>query len=220
MNGMVGNARPHVRVEAQSLAGGHIEAFEAAALRCGDGGLQKHFRAAQGFPSAGLNTRGIAAQVDFFTDFDGLDFDGCAGRFQDFQGGGHDLGADAVAMRDGDGGFRHRKNKHSGLRRFSQPGARVQGVYVLSLAWRVRPKLTRYARSMVSARALRVPMNRISAIVNGKGAITVDTAMRLARYFGTSPQYWLNLQVAYDLEAAAQEIQPQIAKEVLPRTAA
>jgi addiction module HigA family antidote len=39
------------------------------------------------------------------------------------------------------------------------------------------------------ARALRVPMNRISAIVNGKRAITVDTAMRLARYFGTSPQY-------------------------------
>ena len=50
------------------------------------------------------------------------------------------------------------------------------------------------------ARALRVPMNRISAIVNGKRAITVDTAMRLARYFGTSPQYWLNLQNAYDLE--------------------
>src|SRR5215470_3555273 len=41
------------------------------------------------------------------------------------------------------------------------------------------------------ARALRVPMNRISAIVNGKRAVTVDTAMRLARYFGTSPQYWL-----------------------------
>ena len=60
------------------------------------------------------------------------------------------------------------------------------------------------------ARALRVPMNRISAIVNGKRAITVDTAMRLARYFGTSPQYWLNLQVAYDLEVAGQEIQPQI----------
>ena len=70
------------------------------------------------------------------------------------------------------------------------------------------------------ARALRVPMNRISAIVNGKRAITVDTAMRLARYFGTAPQYWLNLQVAYDLEVAGQEIQPQIEKEVLPRTAA
>jgi antitoxin HigA-1 len=70
------------------------------------------------------------------------------------------------------------------------------------------------------ARALRVPMNRISAIVNGNRAITVDTAMRLARYFGTSPQYWLNLQSAYDLEDAEQKIRPQIEKEVLPRTAA
>lgn len=69
-------------------------------------------------------------------------------------------------------------------------------------------------------RALRVPMNRISAIVNGKRAITVDTAMRLARYFGTSPQYWLNLQSAYDLEVAEIEIRPQIEREVLPRTAA
>jgi addiction module HigA family antidote len=69
-------------------------------------------------------------------------------------------------------------------------------------------------------RALRVPMNRISAIVNGNRAITVDTAMRLARYFGTSPQYWLNLQSAYDLEVAEREIRPQIEKEVLPRTAA
>jgi plasmid maintenance system antidote protein VapI len=39
-------------------------------------------------------------------------------------------------------------------------------------------------------------------------------------YFGTSPQYWLNLQMAYDLEVAGQEIQPRIEKEVLPRTAA
>ena len=69
-------------------------------------------------------------------------------------------------------------------------------------------------------RALRVPMNRISAIVNGNRAITVDTAMRLARYFGTSPRYWLNLQSAYDLEVAEREIRPQIEKEVLPRTAA
>ena len=69
-------------------------------------------------------------------------------------------------------------------------------------------------------RALRGPMNRISSIVNGKRAITVDTAIRLARYFGTSPQYWLNLQVAYDIEVAVQEIQPRIEKEVLPRTAA
>jgi addiction module HigA family antidote len=69
-------------------------------------------------------------------------------------------------------------------------------------------------------RALRVPMNRISAIANGNRAITVDTAMRLARYFGTSPRYWLNLQSAYDLEVAEREIRPQIEKEVLPRTAA
>jgi addiction module HigA family antidote len=70
------------------------------------------------------------------------------------------------------------------------------------------------------SRALRVPMNRISAIVNGKRAITVDTAMRLARYFGTSPQYWLNLQIAFDIEVAVQEIQSRIEREVLPRTAA
>ena len=69
-------------------------------------------------------------------------------------------------------------------------------------------------------RALRVPMNRISAIVNGNRAITVDTAMRLARYFGTSPQYWLNLQNAYDLEVAEREVGSRIEREVLPRTAA
>jgi len=70
------------------------------------------------------------------------------------------------------------------------------------------------------ARALRVPMNRISAVVNGKRSITADTAMRLARYFGTSPQYWLNLQSAYDLELAAIKIGSKIEREVLPRNAA
>jgi addiction module HigA family antidote len=69
-------------------------------------------------------------------------------------------------------------------------------------------------------RALRVPMNRISAIVNGKRAITVDTAMRLGRYFGTSPRMWVNLQSAYDLEVAEREMRPRIEKEVLPRIAA
>ena len=62
------------------------------------------------------------------------------------------------------------------------------------------------------ARALRVPMNRISAIVNGKH-FTVDTSTRLARYFGTSPQYWLNLQNASADRA-------QVETEVLPRNAA
>lgn len=70
------------------------------------------------------------------------------------------------------------------------------------------------------ARALRVPMNRISELVNGKRSITADTAMRLARYFGTSPQYWLNLQTAYDLEVAGSKIGSKIEREVLPRNAA
>jgi addiction module HigA family antidote len=70
------------------------------------------------------------------------------------------------------------------------------------------------------SRALRVPMNRISALVNGKRSITADTAMRLARYFGTSAQYWLNLQSAYDLEVAAIKIGAKIEREVLPRDAA
>ena len=70
------------------------------------------------------------------------------------------------------------------------------------------------------SRAIRVPMNRVSAIVNGKRSITVDTALRLARYFGTSPQMWLNLQLAYDLEVAGADLQPRIEREVLPRSAA
>ena len=70
------------------------------------------------------------------------------------------------------------------------------------------------------ARALRVPMNRISAIANGKRSITADTAMRLARYFGTSPQYWMNLQTAYDLAVAERTTGEQIEQGVLPRRAA
>ena len=50
------------------------------------------------------------------------------------------------------------------------------------------------------AQAIRVPANRISLIVNGKRNITADTAPRLGRYFGTSAQYWLNIQNRYDLD--------------------
>lgn len=70
------------------------------------------------------------------------------------------------------------------------------------------------------ARDIRVPMNRVSEIVNGKRAITADTAMRLARYFGTSAQYWLNLQIAYDLQVAQRESAARIEREVLPLDAA
>ena len=70
------------------------------------------------------------------------------------------------------------------------------------------------------ARDLRVPMNRISAIVNSKRSITADTAIRLARYFGTSPQYWMNLQTAYDLQVAERVLGARIERDVLPRSAA
>ena len=55
---------------------------------------------------------------------------------------------------------------------------------------------------------------RISQIVNGQRAITVDTAMRLARYFGTSAVVWLRLQVRYDLEVAEKELSGRINREV------
>jgi addiction module HigA family antidote len=76
------------------------------------------------------------------------------------------------------------------------------------------------ARLNVLARALRVPMNRISAIVNGKLGITADTVMRLALCFGTSPEYWMILQTAYDLAVASRARAASIAREVLPRRVA
>ena len=58
---------------------------------------------------------------------------------------------------------------------------------------------------------------RISQIVNGQRAITVDTAMRLARYFGTSAAIWLRLQVRYDLEVAETQLSERINREVKVR---
>jgi addiction module HigA family antidote len=52
------------------------------------------------------------------------------------------------------------------------------------------------------SRQIRVPANRISQIINGKRAITGDTALRLAHWFGTSPQFWMNLQALYDVRQA------------------
>ena len=52
------------------------------------------------------------------------------------------------------------------------------------------------------ARDLRVPVQRINEIINGKRSITMDTALRLARYFNTSPQFWLNMQTHFDFETA------------------
>ncbi|MFM7567614.1 MAG: HigA family addiction module antitoxin [Betaproteobacteria bacterium] len=60
------------------------------------------------------------------------------------------------------------------------------------------------------SRQLRVPANRISQIINGKRAITGDTALRFAHWFGTSPQFWMNLQALYDVRRAEQEAGTEI----------
>jgi addiction module HigA family antidote len=69
------------------------------------------------------------------------------------------------------------------------------------------------------AEALNVPANRISAILNGQRGVTADTALRLSRYLGTTPQVWLNLQKAFELRVAELESGKDIAKCVKPRTA-
>jgi addiction module HigA family antidote len=69
-------------------------------------------------------------------------------------------------------------------------------------------------------RDLRVPVTRMSEIVNGRRGITADTALRLARYFGTTAEFWMNLQAAYDLDVAQRASADRIARDVNPREAA
>jgi addiction module HigA family antidote len=66
------------------------------------------------------------------------------------------------------------------------------------------------------ARDLSVPPNRISEIVNGKRAITADTALRLQRYFGVEAQFWLNLQTDYDLRMMKRKIWSDIEQRIIP----
>ena len=63
---------------------------------------------------------------------------------------------------------------------------------------------------------LRVPANRISDIVRGRRAITVETALRLGRYFGTGAKFWVHLQAGYDLAMAERDLGAMIAKEIDP----
>jgi addiction module HigA family antidote len=70
------------------------------------------------------------------------------------------------------------------------------------------------------ALALRVPANRIGAIVKGRRGITGDTALRFTRYFGTPAQMWMNLQARYDLASAEDAAAAGIKTEVRPRAAA
>jgi len=69
------------------------------------------------------------------------------------------------------------------------------------------------------AMALRVPATRIGAIVKGERSVTADTALRLARFFGTSPELWMNLQAMHDLTKARRESGRAIARDVRPRAA-
>jgi antitoxin HigA-1 len=69
------------------------------------------------------------------------------------------------------------------------------------------------------AMALRVPATRIGAIVKGKRSVTADTALRLARFFGTSPELWMNLQAMHDLTKAKLESGDVIERDVRPRAA-
>jgi addiction module HigA family antidote len=70
------------------------------------------------------------------------------------------------------------------------------------------------------ALAIGVPARRINEIVLGKRRITADTALRLARYFGNSPQFWLGLQMDYDLDVAQDALSDRIEREVRPYVAA
>jgi addiction module HigA family antidote len=64
-----------------------------------------------------------------------------------------------------------------------------------------------------------VPRNRITGIIRGERAVTADTALRLARFFGTSPDFWLGLQMDYDLEATRAALADRLEQEVTPRAA-
>jgi antitoxin HigA-1 len=93
---------------------------------------------------------------------------------------------------------------------FPHPGETIRQDYLKPLRMSVN-KL---------ALELRVPATRMTEIVHGRRGITADTALRLARYFNTTPKFWLNLQTSYDLARAAEARSEEIARTVHPREAA
>lgn len=66
------------------------------------------------------------------------------------------------------------------------------------------------------AKAMKVYPRKVNEIIQGKRSITADTALRLARFFGTSPEVWMNLQAHYDLELARDALEQAVAREVTP----
>lgn len=102
------------------------------------------------------------------------------------------------------------KRKHSDRIPFPHPGETIREDYLKPLKMSVNRL----------ALELRVPATRMTEIVNGRRGITADTALRLARYFNTTPKFWLNLQASYDLAKAAGARLAEIERTVQPREAA
>jgi len=69
------------------------------------------------------------------------------------------------------------------------------------------------------AQVIKVPRSRVNDIVLGRRSVSADTAFRLARYFGTTPDFWINLQARYELEKADRKIRRRIEREVRPHAA-
>lgn len=69
------------------------------------------------------------------------------------------------------------------------------------------------------AKAIGVPQMRISELINRRRGISADTALRLARYFGTSPEFWMGIQATYDLEVARDQVGSEIETTIHPRAA-
>jgi addiction module HigA family antidote len=93
---------------------------------------------------------------------------------------------------------------------FPHPGETIREDYLKPLRMSVN-KL---------ALELRVPATRMTEIIHGRRGITADTALRLARYFNTTPKFWLNLQASYDLAITAAAKAEEIERTVQPRKAA
>lgn len=70
------------------------------------------------------------------------------------------------------------------------------------------------------AHYLHIPTNRVTAILNGQRSVTADTAIRMATYFRSTPNFWLNLQTAYDLKITMQKAGEQIKQEIQERATA
>ena len=87
------------------------------------------------------------------------------------------------------------------------------GVYLKELLDELKVSQYRLAQD------LGVPPMRVNHVVHGKRPVTAELALRLGRYFGQSPRYWMNLQSRYDMDVAEDSLSEQVAREVLPLTA-